>query len=47
MPNTNNEGFTFAPLGGCVGGLRPVIWSDDNQLGGFALRQGTLTCSPF
>lgn len=47
MPNTNNEGFTFAPLGSCTGGTRPVIWADDNQLGGFALRQGTLTCTPF
>jgi hypothetical protein len=47
MPNTNNEGFTFAPLSRCVGGSRAVIWADDNQLGGFALRQGTLTCSPF
>ncbi len=47
MPNTNNEGFAFAPLSSCVGGTRAVIWSDDNQLGGFALRQGTLTCSPF
>jgi len=47
MPNTNNEGFTFAPLRGCVGGTRTVIWADDNQLGGFALRQGTLTCTPF
>jgi hypothetical protein len=47
MPNTNNEGFTFAPLTECVNGRRPVLWSDDNQLSGFALRQGTMTCSPF
>ena len=47
MPNTNNEGFTFAPLSSCTNGTRAVIWADDNQLGGFALRQGTLTCSPF
>jgi hypothetical protein len=47
MPDTNNEGFTFAPLSSCVNGKRPVIWADDNQLGGFALRQGTLTCAPF
>lgn len=47
MPNTNNEGFTFAPLSSCVNGKRPAIWADDNQLGGFALRQGTLTCAAF
>jgi hypothetical protein len=47
LPNTNNEGFTFGPLSSCVGGLRPAIWADDNQLGGFALRQGTVTCAPF
>ncbi|MBL0938332.1 MAG: lamin tail domain-containing protein [Gemmatimonadaceae bacterium] len=47
MPNTNNEGFTFAPLAECVNGRRLALWSDDNQLSGFALRQGSLTCSPF
>ena len=47
LPDTNNEGFTFAPLSSCVGGTRAVLWADDNQLGGFALRQGTLTCAPF
>lgn len=47
MPNTNNEGFTFAPLAACVNGVRPALWADDNQLSGFALRQGTVTCSPF
>lgn len=47
LPNTNNEGFTFAPLSACVGGQRAVIWADDNQLGGFALRQGSLTCVSF
>ena len=47
MPNTNNEGFTFGPLSSCVGGQRPAIWADDNQLGGFALRQGTVTCASF
>jgi hypothetical protein len=47
LPNTNNEGFTFAPLSACVNGVRPALWADDNQLSGFALRQGTVTCSPF
>jgi hypothetical protein len=47
MPNLNNEGFAFAPLSECVGGLRPVFWADDGETGGFALRRGTLTCQPF
>jgi hypothetical protein len=47
LPNTNNEGFTFAPLSACVNGVRPALWADDNQLSGFALRQGTVACSPF
>lgn len=45
MPNTNNEGFTIAPLSECVANQRPVYWSDDNQLLGHALRGGTLSCS--
>ncbi|MDZ7631533.1 MAG: lamin tail domain-containing protein [Gemmatimonadaceae bacterium] len=47
MPNVNNEGFTYAPLSECVNGRRPALWADDNQTGGFALRQGTLTCTAF
>jgi hypothetical protein len=47
MPNLNNEGVTFAPLAECVGGRRPVVWADDGETGGVALRQGTVTCSPF
>jgi hypothetical protein len=47
MPNLNNEGFTFAPLSECVGGRRPVLWADDGETGGFALRRGSLTCAPF
>jgi hypothetical protein len=47
MPNLNNEGFSFAPLRACVAGQRPAFWADDNQTGGFAIRQGAVTCSPF
>jgi hypothetical protein len=47
MANLNNEGVAFAPLAECVGGRRPVVWSDDGETGGIALRQGFVTCSPF
>jgi len=46
MPNVNNEGFALTPLVECVGGVRPVLWADDNETGGNALRRGGLTCSP-
>jgi Lamin Tail Domain len=45
LPNTNNEGFTFAPIAECSGGNRPAFWADDNNVGGNALRQGTLRCA--
>ncbi|GIG56122.1 hypothetical protein Lfu02_04940 [Longispora fulva] len=44
MPDYNNEGFAISPAA-CVNGRRPVIWSDDSNDGGHALRAGTLTCS--
>ena len=31
MPNLNNEGFAITPRPECVGGLKPVFWSDDNN----------------
>ncbi|MDQ7805479.1 hypothetical protein Q5425_17160 [Amycolatopsis sp. A133] len=42
MPNYNNEGFAIAPA--CSAGRRTVVWSDDGNDGGHALRTGTLTC---
>jgi hypothetical protein len=47
MANLNNEGFTFAPLSECVGGLRSVLWADDGNTGGFSIRRGTMSCLPF
>jgi hypothetical protein len=46
MPNLNNEGFSIAPLAECVGGVRPVFYSDDSDTGGNSIRRGTLTCAP-
>lgn len=42
--NLNNEGFAFAPLAECSGGVRPVYWADDSATGGHSLRRGTLAC---
>ncbi len=47
MPDVNNEGFTYGPLAECVNGQRPALWADDSETGGFALRRGFITCSPF
>jgi hypothetical protein len=44
LPNSNNEGFTTAPQETCVGGVKPVFWSDDSSSGGVALREGTIDC---
>lgn len=46
MANYNNEGFAIAPQAACVSGHKPVIWSDDSNDGGHALRAGTLNCAP-
>ena len=47
MANINNEGFVIAPAALCVGGNKPVFWSDDSNTDGHAIRSGTLTCSAF
>ncbi len=44
MPNLNNEGFALGTATECVGNNRPVIWSDDSETGGNALRTTTITC---
>ncbi|RAJ36912.1 hypothetical protein K353_04742 [Kitasatospora sp. SolWspMP-SS2h] len=44
MSNLNNEGFTLAGADECVGGSKPVYWSDDSNTGKHALRKGAITC---
>ncbi|MGW9370249.1 lamin tail domain-containing protein [Streptomyces xanthophaeus] len=44
MADLNNEGFTVAGADECVGGVKPVHWSDDGNSGGHALRKGTVSC---
>jgi len=46
MPNLNNEGFAIAAQAECVGGQKPVFYSDDDNTGGHVLRQGSLGCVP-
>lgn len=43
--NLNNEGFAITPQSECVGGRKPVFWSDDANTDGHALRAGTLSCT--
>ena len=45
MPNLNNEGLAIAPQSTCVGGSKEVVWSDDGDTDGHALRSGTLPCT--
>jgi hypothetical protein len=45
MSNYNNEGFAIAPQTACVAGHKPVVWSDDTNDSGHALRAGTLNCT--
>ncbi|EIV96576.1 hypothetical protein FraQA3DRAFT_6480 [Frankia sp. QA3] len=45
MANYNNEGFAIAPQETCSAGHKPVVWSDDGNDSGHALRSGTLTCT--
>lgn len=44
MPDVNNEGFAVAAPNTCADGDRQVVWSDDDEDGGHALRRGTLPC---
>jgi hypothetical protein len=46
LADDNNEGFAIAPRTACVAGHKPVVWSDDGNDGGHALRAGTLNCTP-
>ncbi|GLZ40249.1 lamin tail domain-containing protein [Actinokineospora sp. NBRC 105648] len=45
MSDYNNEGFAIAPQAACVSGRKPVLWADDDNDGGHALRAGTLNCA--
>ena len=45
MANLNNEGFAIAPHAECLGGVKPVLWSNDANTDNHALRAGTLNCT--
>lgn len=42
MPDYNNEGFAISAT--CASGSKQVVWADDGNEGGHALRAGTLSC---
>ncbi|GAA3665097.1 hypothetical protein GCM10022267_59200 [Lentzea roselyniae] len=43
LPNVNLEGFAISPS--CVSGKKVVLWADDNNTNGHALRSGLLNCA--
>lgn len=43
LPNVNLEGFAISP--NCVNGKKVVLWSDDDNTSGHALRSGSLNCT--
>ncbi len=43
LSNLNLEGFAISPR--CVSGKKVVLWSDDDNTGGHALRSGSLNCT--
>lgn len=43
LPNVNLEGFAISPS--CVNGKKLVLWADDNNTNGYALRSGSLNCT--
>jgi hypothetical protein len=43
LPNVNLEGFAISPS--CVNGKKVVLWADDNNTNGHALRSGSVNCT--
>jgi hypothetical protein len=44
LPDSNNEGITFAPESQCVSGRKAFFWSDDSNINMHALRRGAVNC---
>ncbi|MEI9935602.1 MAG: lamin tail domain-containing protein [Pseudomonadota bacterium] len=47
MPNINNEGFAITPEASCVGGFKPVFYSDDSDTNLHAIRRDSIPCGAF
>lgn len=45
MPDYNNEGFAIAARSVCSAGRKQVLWTDDGNDDGHALRSGNLPCA--
>jgi hypothetical protein len=43
---SNYEGIAFQSAAECSGGQKAIFWCDDSNLGGHALRQGSVSCGP-
>jgi hypothetical protein len=46
LPDSNNEGITFAPEAECLNGKKAFYWADDDDLYGHAIRRGDINCGP-
>jgi hypothetical protein len=44
LPDSNNEGITFAPESQCMSGRKAFFWADDANVNMHALRRGAVTC---
>jgi hypothetical protein len=44
LPGVNNEGIAMAPESECASDLKTLLWADDSQTGGHAIRRGTIAC---
>jgi hypothetical protein len=47
LPDSNNEGITFAPDSECVNGRKAFFWADDGNIGGHSIRRDTIPCGRF
>jgi hypothetical protein len=47
LTSVANEGFTIATENRCVGGVKPIFWSDDDGAGGHALYRSSVPCGAF
>jgi hypothetical protein len=43
----NVEGIALAPDSECVNNRKPIVWADDQETNGYAIRKGTIACGRF
>jgi hypothetical protein len=47
LPNLNHEGLTMEPESACTDGIKHVLWADDSNDDGHAIRAGEIPCGAF